>query len=104
MQKVIKFFGKVYKAVGVGDFLYRSMYKDKAEANKTYKKLQPTLKIVFGQSGRSSKEFKALLNMIAALAPVGAVRRNFIRYYVENEEAWRRLPKDPDEIPYGYWW
>lgn len=57
-----------------------------------------------GKYGRTSKEFSQLLNVLAALAPLGAKRSNFKRKYIENQDGWRQLPKDPDNIPFGYWW
>ncbi|QBG34453.1 hypothetical protein [Litorilituus sediminis] len=54
--------------------------------------------------GRESKEAEGLLNMLANLAPTGAKRRNFIKKYVSPAEGWLKLPKDPNDIPYGFWY
>jgi hypothetical protein len=44
-----------------------------------------------------------MINELEKTAVFGARRSNFHREYIQNKEGWKKLPKSPDEIMYGYW-
>ncbi len=93
--------GKIYS---FGELIYSQFFKKESDANKAYNAVYPVLRTTCGKSGRDSKEFTQLLEFLASLAPIGAKRNNFKRKYIDNKEGWRSLPKDPNNIPYGFWW
>jgi len=37
-------------------------------------------------------------------APYGAKRRNFEKKYFETPINWKKLPENPEDIPFGYWY
>ncbi|GAA0363173.1 hypothetical protein GCM10009092_29430 [Bowmanella denitrificans] len=83
-------------------FVY-SVFSDKARANKIYLNLLPSLKFVISAKGRSSAEAIGLMNILAGLPTVGAQRQNFEKFYVLDPDGWKKLPEDPNAIPYGHW-
>ncbi|GAA58721.1 hypothetical protein P20652_0578 [Pseudoalteromonas sp. BSi20652] len=44
------------------------------------------------------------MKILANLAPAGAIRRNFTKRYISSSEGWLKLPKNPNDIPYGFWY
>jgi len=89
---------------GIGDTIYKQFYKNEKEANKQYRAMYPSLRLVHVKYGRDSKEFVELLSIFSSLTPIGVKRKNFIRKFVTNKEGWMFLPKDPDDIMFGHWW
>ncbi|QBG37155.1 hypothetical protein [Litorilituus sediminis] len=90
------------KGFGLGSTIF-GVFKSKADANKAYLLLLPTLRSVIADNGRSSPNANDLLEVIANLAPYGARKRNFKRKYVDKLSGWRDLPDNPDNFPYGFW-
>ena len=103
-ETISRFGGVVGKIYGVGHLFYSEFYKSEKDANDIYIGIYPNLKINCAKYGRDSENFNKLLLILAKLAPFGAKRNNFIRRYINNKEGWRQLPKDPNNIPFGYWW
>ena len=53
--------------------------------------------------GPNSAEARGLLAILAGLPASGAKSINFKKKYLKEPNAWKNLPKDPDDIPFGYW-
>ena len=68
-----------------------------------YIELHPVLMNIVKLTGRESKESVFLLEELAETAMPGAPRKNFRRKFIEDKEAWKKLPPTPDEIGYAYW-
>lgn len=79
------------------------VFIDKKKANSVYRELYPVLIKTINQQGRSSTDAVRLLNVLGGLPSIGLRRRNFNRRYIANENGWRDLPSNPDNIPYGFW-
>jgi hypothetical protein len=101
---VVKNAGVIGKIISGVHFGYKVFFGNEKDANKLYVQFYPTLKATIQAYGRSSQEAEQLLTGLASLSPAGAKRRNFTRRYVNAPEGWKRLPKDPKDIPYGYWY
>ena len=86
------------------NYIYKVFYRDEKNANKLYLAIYPVLKSTIQSKGRKSSDAIALLEALSDAAPFGAKARNFKRKYVERDDGWRSLPKDPNQIPYGYWY
>ncbi|WP_448565349.1 hypothetical protein [Thalassotalea ganghwensis] len=93
--------GKVYTGFEV---LYKTFYKNEKDANEAYKRIYPAIKVVVRQHGVKSPEARGMLLHLASFAPTGAKQRNFIKYYIDQPEGWKKLPADPKDIPYGKWY
>lgn len=76
---------------------------DKKQANQKYREIISTVKLVISNQGRSSEHADAVLNVLVNLVPLGARRRNFKKLYIDSPQGWRKLPEDPEMIPYGHW-
>ncbi|GAA0812489.1 hypothetical protein GCM10009111_06520 [Colwellia asteriadis] len=85
------------------NYLHKVFFRDEKNANKLYLAIYPTLKSTVQSKGRNLQDAIALLEALADAAPFRAKSRNFKRRYVERADGWRSLPKDPNQIPYGYW-
>ncbi len=81
-----------------------SMVCSHREANEKYKKFLPVLRALIKTEGRDSKDAINMLEEIANLAPFGAQRLNFRTCYVDDPNGWKKLPDDPEKLPYGFWW
>ncbi|ADZ91850.1 hypothetical protein [Marinomonas mediterranea] len=84
-------------------FLY-GIHKDKSVAEETYRKLYPVLVSTIRRQGRDSQQAKDLLSLMGSLPSYGVQRRNFKRRYIDNVSGWKKLPEDPKNFPYGYWY
>ncbi|WBA13862.1 hypothetical protein [Salinivibrio proteolyticus] len=77
----------------------------KKDANEWYKTLVPELhEALRNDIPMSDPQLKRLIEKIIGLAPIGAKRLNFRERYMKNRESMLRLPKDPNDIMFGYWW
>lgn len=101
---ITKKVGIAGRIASVSHFLYRQFVGNEKDANEAYRRAYPAIKPVIQSYGRKSKEADGLLNMLANLAPTGAKKRNFIKKYVSPTDGWLKLPKDPNDIPYGFWY
>ncbi|WP_199610434.1 hypothetical protein [Flocculibacter collagenilyticus] len=54
--------------------------------------------------GWEAKDSQAILLTLSDLAPFGAKQRNFRKRYVTPKDGWKKLPRDPNDIPYGHWY
>lgn len=79
------------------------VFLEKHKADKIYRKVHPVLINTIKQHGRNSPDAKRLLNVLGDLPSLGLRQRNFKRRYILNENGWRDLPKDPEQLPYGFW-
>jgi len=104
LAKIMRYGSSANVMFKVGDLLYKQFYKNEDEANKKYRAIYPSLRLFYLKYGRESQEFKDLLDVFSSLAPCGIKRKNFITKYVSDEYGWRFLPKDPNDIMFGYWW
>ncbi|REL26634.1 hypothetical protein DXX93_08620 [Thalassotalea euphylliae] len=104
MEKVVTKIGKFGKYYTGFDFLYKALYKNEKDANEAYKKIYPAMKATIRAHGVSSEKAQGILELLASYAPTGAKKRNFTRYYINDPEGWKKLPKDPNDIPYGRWY
>ena len=74
------------------------------DANRTYSDIYPVLEELLAKGYRfESKEIQGVVNILRELPSSGARRRNFENMYLQDEYTLRSLPKDPRDIPYGYW-
>ncbi|EGR0477625.1 hypothetical protein FG078_04895 [Vibrio cholerae] len=80
------------------------MIADKQDANRIYKELRPLLDdlLVQGHSFNSD-QVQSIVNILRELPAYGVKRNNFEQMYLRDEYTLRKLPKDPNDIPYGYW-
>ncbi len=102
--KVAKKVGIAGRIASVGHFLYRQFVGNEKDANEAYRRAYPAIKSTIQSYGRESKEAEGLLIMLADLAPTGAIKRNFTKRYVLPTDGWLKLPREPNDIPYGYWY
>ncbi len=72
-------------------------------ARDRYIELQPVVMKIIELTGRRSRESMFMLNEIEQTAASGLRRYSFHRMYVQDLEGWKKLPKSPDNITYGYW-
>ncbi|WP_445766476.1 hypothetical protein [Rheinheimera sp.] len=79
------------------------IFANKSKANKVYANLLPSLEFVMTMKGPNSAEARGLLAILAGLPASGAKSINFKKKYLKEPNAWKNLPKDPDDIPFGYW-
>ncbi|TKF13147.1 hypothetical protein FCV43_20125 [Vibrio genomosp. F6] len=77
----------------------------KNDANRLYEVLVPELKEAL-QRGESlsDPQVKRLVEAICDLPSWGAKQRNFVMYYMKDADSMNRLPRNPDDLMYGYWW
>lgn len=97
-------FGRLSKVGSGVHFLYKVFFQDQKEANELYKAILPSLKRTITVQGYTSEESQALIEILIKSAPFGAKRRNFKRKYFSNSIDWKKLPENPEKIPYGYWY
>ncbi|EGR1312189.1 hypothetical protein [Vibrio cholerae] len=84
--------------------IYNQIQK-KQDANQTYLRLKVLLDDQFMKGARfNSPEVSVIVEMLRELAPFGARRRNFESMYLKDEYSLRKLPNDPRDIPFGYWY
>lgn len=88
--------------------VFMQMYgriEKKQNANESYVRLVTIINDQLSKGSRfSSPEVAASVELLRELAPDGARRRNFERRYLVDEYTLRKLPKDPRDLPYGYWY
>lgn len=91
--------------VGSGiNLFYKAFFKDESDANTLYVAILPSLKRTIKTQGYDAKESKALIELLIKSAPYGAKRRNFEKRYFGSPSDWKKLPDDPSDIPFGYWY
>jgi hypothetical protein len=84
--------------------MMKGVFDDKYEAEKLYKELIPVLQDFLMQGRRfNDPQVQHLVNILRELPQYGAQRRNFEKLYLQDEYGLRKLPKDPNDIPYGHW-
>ncbi|NMR25820.1 hypothetical protein HH219_09815 [Pseudoalteromonas sp. NEC-BIFX-2020_015] len=103
-MSVVKKAGIAGRIASVGHFVYRQFIGNHKDANEAYTRVYPTIKLTIQTYDRNSNESTNLLKILANLAPAGAIRRNFTKRYIDNSDGWSRLPKNPNDIPYGHWY
>ena len=96
-------FGRLSKVGSGVHLIYTKFFKDEREANKLYKAVLPSLNRTITNQGYEAEESKALIELLIQSAPYGAKRRNFEKKYFGNSTDWKKLPENPDDIPYGFW-
>ena len=89
---------------GAGGAIY-GQFAGKRKANEIYRYVVPELKSAI-DAGHTLKDddVKKAVKILEDLAPFGTKRRNFSRKYLEDELSIQRLPDNPDQIMFGYWW
>ncbi len=97
-------FGRLSKAGSGAHLLHKIFFQDEKDANQLYSAILPSLKRTIANQGFESEESKALIDILIKAAPYGAKRRNFTRKYFANSVEWKKLPEDPKDIPYGFWY
>ena len=97
-------FGRLSKVGSGAHLLYKVFFNNENEANKLYRAILPSLKRTITNQGYEAEESKALVDLLIKAAPYGAKRRNFEKKYFGDSESWKKIPENPDEIPYGYWY
>lgn len=84
--------------------MVKGVFDDQSHANELYRELWPILQdYLMRGSGYDDPHVKHIVNILRELPPYGAKRINFEKYYLKDESGLRRLPRNPDDIPYGYW-
>ena len=77
----------------------------KQKANEWYKLLIPELHEALERgTPMSDPQLSRLIEAITDLSPAGAKRSNFKRKYMSDKDSMMNLPRDPNMIPYGFWW
>lgn len=77
---------------------------DKEDANEIYTNLMPILDDLQMRGKRfESQEMQAVVEILRELPAYGVRRTNFQKRYLVDEYTLKKLPKDPNDIPYGFW-
>lgn len=84
--------------------LVKGVFDDKNQADEVYLHIKPALDDFLMRGYRfNSPEIQGIVAILGELPAAGARRRNFIKYYLQDEYTLRKLPNNPNQIPYGYW-
>ncbi|REL26637.1 hypothetical protein DXX93_08635 [Thalassotalea euphylliae] len=103
-KKLVNNFKKGMSLASLTNIIYTTFYKNEKEANEMYSRIVLLVKGEVKNGGRNSPRAIDALKALASLAPDGAKGRNFRRYYVDRPDGWQKLPRDPKNIPYGFWY
>jgi len=106
-EKLLTYIKNVKKAspiITIGNLYYRTFYKNERDANEMYLRILPLVKDAIKSGGRNSQKAKEGLAALLALAPTGAKARNFKRKFIDASDGWQKLPADPKNISYGFWY
>ncbi|MDP5135308.1 hypothetical protein ORJ04_05000 [Rheinheimera baltica] len=79
------------------------IFANKNKANKVYTHLLPSLEFVMTVKGPHSAEARGLIAILGGLPASGVKSLNFAKLYLKEPNAWKNLPKDPNDIPFGHW-
>ena len=80
------------------------LISSKNEADQMYKEIHPLLEDFLSQGYTyESKQVQHIVNILRELSAYGVKKHNFEKYYLRDEASLRKLPKDPSDIPYGFW-
>ncbi|WP_199609743.1 hypothetical protein [Flocculibacter collagenilyticus] len=102
-DKILKKLGVLGKVLSGGSFIYKQFIGNKKDANAVYIKLYPVMRSTLQNYGWDAEQSQGVLQTLANLPPTGAKRRNFVRRYITPRDGWKKLPKDPNDIPFGFW-
>ena len=75
----------------------------KHQADSVYSNLLPALRHVIRETGRNSQESSGLIAILENLPSFGVQRHNFKKLYINDTNGWKKLPDNPNDIPYGHW-
>jgi len=106
-MSVEKFVNAVKKGGPIGTLattVYEQFFGKEKDANKIYEQVYPLLMHAVKNGGVKSERAQHGFAALIAIAPTGAKGRNFKKRYVDKPDGWQVLPKDPKNIPYGYWY
>ncbi|KUJ00760.1 hypothetical protein [Vibrio sp. MEBiC08052] len=78
--------------------------KNLYDVNDQYKELVVSLNGLLDAGYHfNSPEIQGIVNVLRELPSYGTRQRNFERMYLQDEYTLRKLPSDPNKIPFGYW-
>ena len=105
-MNVAKLIAEVRKGSPIGTLIWlmKGVFDDKRAAEDTYVEIIVVLEELLMQGYRfESPQIQSIVAILRELPAAGAKRRNFEKLYLQDEYTLRKLPKNPNDIPYGHW-
>ncbi|CAH8189415.1 hypothetical protein P4S52_15785 [Vibrio sp. SA48] len=81
------------------------VFADKSASERNYKVIVPAVQLAIEGGAKYEDDYiQASVEALKALAPYGARREKFYKYYLMDIDGLSRLPKNPSSLSIAYWW